>query len=292
VRTDDHQQQNLQIPPDVHKLLHHYGIRPKKDLGQNFLTHRKSLETIVTTAQLEGSETVLEIGAGIGTLTYYLALAAGEVIAVELDRRFMPILNEVLRNFENVRCVQGDILKLRLEEIIGEVPYIVVANIPYHLTSNLIRKLLENSQPPERIILTIQREVAERIIAQPGEMNLLAISVQLYGVPELKGNIPAKFFFPQPKVNSSIIKISFHSEKRISHELIPYFFRIVRAGFQQKRKKLRNSLSAGLHLDLSQVETLLEQSGIDPHSRPQMLEIDQWIHLTKKAKNLLVGKEV
>lgn len=274
-------------PPDVPALLRKYGIRPRKSLGQNFLVHQKSLQQIVAAAALDGSETVVEIGAGLGSLTYYLALVARNVVTVELDRRLLPALQEGLNRFDNVAIVCGDILKIDLSDLVSNLPYRVVANIPYHITSKLIRMLLERANPPERMILTIQQEVAQRIVAKPGKMNLLALSVQLYGQPKKLENIPARYFYPEPKVDSAIIRIVVHPTSKLDRSLVPTFFKIARAGFQQKRKQLRNSLSAGLRLAPAQAEVVLEKAGIEPRMRPQALELDSWIRLASVVQELV-----
>ena len=262
-------------------LLRRFGLRPDKRLGQNFLFDRNALQKIIQAANLSGKETVLEVGAGLGSLTRYLASASGKVIAVEFDQRLIPPLNLLLRDLHNVLIIEGDILKLNLVELVGGKPYFVIANIPYNLTSKLIRILLESSKPAERIILTIQKEVAERIVAIDDDQSLLSISVRLYGNPKIKGRIVASSFYPKPSVDSRILEIMPYKEPIVDNELIPTLFKMARAGFNQKRKQLKNSLSTGLSIEAHIVEQWLVQSGIDPAQRPQTVDLEQWTKLAR-----------
>ena len=266
------------------KLLQRYGIRPDKRLGQNFLFDRNSLQKIIKAANLSGDETVLEVGAGLGSLTRFLASASGNVIAVEFDRRLIPALQFISQDLRNVFIIEGDILKLNLEELVGGKPYLVVANIPYNLTSKLIRMLLETSKPAENIILTIQKEVAERIVARKGDQSLLSISVRLYGTPTIKGRIAAGSFYPKPSVDSRILEILPYKESLVDSDLIPTLFKIARAGFNQKRKQIKNSLTTGLGVEVHVVEQWLVESGIDPSQRPQTIRLEQWANLAGKMR--------
>ena len=274
--------------PNWQALLRRYGIRPSKRLGQHFMLAPGALSKVVEAADLSGDETVLEIGAGVGALTISLAQAAKRVIAVEIDARLMPALNEVVGDLPGVLVIQGNILEQDLEELVGDGPYCVVANIPYNITSMLIRRLLEAPQSPERLVLTVQREVAERIVATPGQMSLMALSVQLYGAARIMARIPAGSFFPQPKVDSAVLRVDLHAEALISFESIPIFFRLARFGFQQKRKQLRNALSSGLGIAAQQVATLLEKAEIPPRARAQELSLDDWARLVEA----FAGREV
>ncbi len=274
--------------PNWQALLRRYGIRPSKRLGQHFMLAPGALSKVVEAADLSGDETVLEIGAGVGALTMSLAQAAKRVIAVEIDARLMPALNEVVGDLPGVLVIQGNILEQDLEALVGDGPYCVVANIPYNITSMLIRRLLEAPQSPERLVLTVQREVAERIVATPGQMSLMALSVQLYGAARIMARIPAGSFFPQPKVDSAVLRVDLHAEALISFESIPIFFRLARFGFQQKRKQLRNALSSGLGIAAQQVATLLEKAEIPPRARAQELSLDDWARLVEA----FAGREV
>lgn len=262
-------------------ILRRYGIRPNPRLGQNFLIDSGALGKVIAAAGFAGDEIVLEVGAGLGALTRQLAREVRQVIAVEFDRRLIPVLEQMVKNLGNVQLIAGDILSLDLEKLISEQPYRVVANIPYNITSVLIRRLMESPRPAERVVLTVQREVAERIIAKPGAMNLLAISVQLYGEPSVAARIPARAFYPKPKVDSAVLRVDVHPEPKVSRVLIPRLFWLARAGFGQKRKQLRNALAGGLNVASAQIEVWLEEAAIRPQSRAQELSLEEWACLAQ-----------
>ncbi len=262
-------------------ILRRYGIRPNPRLGQNFLIDSGALGKVIAAAGFAGDEIVLEVGAGLGALTRQLAREVRQVIAVEFDRRLIPVLEQMVKNLGNVQLIAGDILSLDLEKLISEQPYRVVANIPYNITSVLIRRLMESPRPAERVVLTVQREVAERIIAKPGAMNLLAISVQLYGEPYVAARIPARAFYPKPKVDSAVLRVDVHPEPKVSRVLIPRLFWLARAGFGQKRKQLRNALAGGLNVASAQIEVWLEEAAIRPQSRAQELSLEEWACLAQ-----------
>jgi 16S rRNA (adenine1518-N6/adenine1519-N6)-dimethyltransferase len=269
------------IPPlDVPGLLKQHGLHADKRLGQNFLGDPYALEKIVRAAEIRPTDTVLEIGPGLGSLTRYLAAAAQRVIAVELDDKLFPPLEAVIAPYQNIQLVQGDILGIDPKEIIEQQDYLVVANIPYYITSALIRHLLESKPKPRRVVLTIQKEVAERICAGPGEMSLLALSVQVYGQPRIATNIPARAFFPAPKVDSSVLVIDIHSNPRIDEKVLDIFFQLIKAGFSQKRKKLRNSISAGMRQSTPETEKMLLAADIDPQRRAETLSLEEWGRLS------------
>ena len=265
------------IPPlNAADLLKHYGLRTDKRLGQNFLQDPYALEKIVQAAGIRPRDTVLEIGPGLGSLTRYLAAAAQKVIAVELDDRLFPPLEAVIAPYQNIQLVHGDILDIEINEIIEQQDYLVVANIPYYITSAVIRHLLESNPKPRRIVLTIQREVAERICAGPGEMSLLALSVLVYGQPRIAARIPSGAFFPAPSVDSSVLVVDIYPAPAIPANLLDTFFLLIKAGFSQKRKKLRNSLSAGMRLSPAETEKLLLAADIDPQRRAETLSLEEW----------------
>ena len=269
-----------EIPPlNAAALLKRHGLRADKSLGQNFLQDPFALEKIVAAAEVQPTDTVLEAGPGLGSLTRYLAASAKEVIAVELDEKLLAPLEAVVAAYPNVRVIHGDILKLSPAELIDADDYLVVANIPYYITSAIIRHLLEGPRRPRRIILTIQKEVAERICALPGDLSLLALSVQIYGKPRVAARIPAEAFFPAPKVDSAILSIEIYSQPLIRTDVLNTFFKLIKAGFGQKRKTLRNSLSAGLHIAPVSAEELLVRVNIDPKRRAETLSIKEWERL-------------
>ncbi len=271
---------------DIPALLKRYDLRPSKSLGQNFLQDKQALQKIVESAGIGAEDEVLEIGPGLGNLTRYLARSARHVFAVELDRKFIPPLDEILADYSNVTLVQGDILKLQPSDLLVSAGYVVVANIPYYITSAVIRHLLESTVKPRRVVLTIQKEVAERICSEDDKVSLLALSVQVYGKPVIKANIPAEAFYPSPKVDSAILLIDIYPQPLIPAPLLDTFFQLIKAGFSQKRKTLRNSLSAGLHLTSRDAEALLQAAGIDPQRRAETLDIDEWGRLAAQMQNL------
>ncbi len=267
---------------DIPDLLFKYGLRPNKSLGQNFLIDEPALRRVVETADIQPGEVVLEIGPGLGGLTRLLAAKARRVVAVELDGRLIPPLQEVLASCSNVQIIQGDILVLDLDELMketgtGQIPaYLVVANIPYYITSALIRRLLEAGHPPQRLILTVQLEVAERMCAKPGNMSLLSLSVQVYGMPEIITRIKAGAFYPPPKVDSAVVRVDLYARPVISESLLNDFFLLAKAGFSQKRKTLRNALAGGMHWKPRQAEDVLNAAGIDGMRRAQTLDLQEW----------------
>jgi len=265
------------IPPiNVAELLRQYNLRADKRLGQNFLQDSRALEKIVEAAEIKPMDTVLEIGPGLGNLTRYLGAKAQKVVAVELDDRLFPALESVIAPYKNIRLVHGDILDIEPQEISGQEDYLVIANIPYYITSAVIRHLLESTPSPRRIVLTIQKEVAERICAGPGAMSLLALSVQVYGQPHIAAHISAGAFYPAPKVDSSVLVVDIYPIPLVPTNLLEIFFLLIKAGFSQKRKKLRNSLSAGMRLSTAATEELLRTAEIDPQRRAETLSLEEW----------------
>jgi len=279
----------MTLPPlDVRELLRQYHLEARKSLGQNFLTDNAILQRIVEVAEIPPMTTVLEIGAGLGSLSRWLAISAQRVVAVETDAHLLPVLRQVLASFENVSLVEGDILKLDPAFLLTNSGYWVVANIPYYITSALIRHLLEAGLKPARLVLTVQREVAGRICAVPPRMSLLALSVQVYGKPGPVLHIPAGAFYPAPNVDSTVIRVDLYPEPLIPQKHLETFFRLAKAGFSQKRKTLRNSLSAGLQRSTGEATALLESAGIDPQRRAETLDLDEWGKLVEKANLNLI----
>jgi len=274
-------------PLNAAALLKRYGLRAHKGLGQNFLQDPLALEEIISAAQINSTDTVLEIGPGLGSLTRYLAVSAREVVAVELDPNLLPPLKAILAPYQNVRLIHGNILKLSPKDLIAEKDYLVAANIPYYITSAVIRHLLaqspkgEGDPKPRRIVLTIQKEVAQRICAEPGDMSLLALSVQVYGKPRIAARIPAEAFFPAPKVDSAVLCVDIYPSPQIKPELLDTFFKLIKAGFSQKRKMLRNALSSGLHISPTSAADLLMRVSIDPQRRAETLSIEEWQALSE-----------
>ena len=268
------------IPPlNAAAVLKRYGLRADKSLGQNFLQDPFALEKIANAAEIQADDCVLEIGPGLGSLTRYLAVSARKVAAVELDRDLIPPLRAVLEPHPNVTVIHGDILELSIAELVDQPGYIVAANIPYNITSAIIRHLLESEPKPRRVVLTIQKEVAERICARPGDLSLLALSVQVYGSPRIEARIPAGAFHPVPNVDSAVLRIDIYDQPLIATDMLKQFFKLIKAGFSQKRKTLRNSLSSGLLIKPADAESMLTQAGIDPMRRAETLSIEEWKRL-------------
>ncbi|MEZ4834253.1 MAG: 16S rRNA (adenine(1518)-N(6)/adenine(1519)-N(6))-dimethyltransferase RsmA [Caldilineaceae bacterium] len=256
----------------------------------------------IAAADLTPADTVLEIGPGLGVLTRHLAEQAGYVVAVELDDRLIPILRQRFANQPNVRFVHADILAVKVADLLTEdatrnsqlatrpspVPspqsathYKVVANLPYYITSAVLRHLLESAQPPTLAVVMVQREVAQRIVAGPGEMSLLAVGVQFYAVPKIVQKVPAGAFHPRPKVDSAVLRLDVRPQPAVADVDPVRYFDVVRAGFGQKRKQLLNSLSSGLSQPKDAIRAALEAAGIDPQRRAETLSLAEWGALTK-----------
>ncbi|GIV84750.1 MAG: ribosomal RNA small subunit methyltransferase A [Candidatus Roseilinea sp.] len=263
-----------------------HGIVPRKSLGQNFLADEATARRIVDAAEVGQGDLVLEIGPGAGALTKHLAKCAGWVVAIELDQTLIPALREELGEARNVTIVHGDALKVDFVQLAQDAarsfgrPFQAtrfVANLPYYITSAAIRRILECGLSIASVVLTVQTEVAERVTAQPPDMSLLAVSVQFYGRPDLLFRIPPNRFYPQPGVESSILRITPHN--RPPDIDAQKFFRAVKAGFSQPRKQLRNTLAAGLKITKSEAEAALRQSGIEPGRRAETLSLEEWKRL-------------
>lgn len=283
---------NLISQSAVKNLLKTAGLRPSRRLGQNFLVDKRVLEKIVAAADLGPEDTVLEIGPGLGALTQELAKKAGKVIAIEKDPKMCEILKETLKNHKNVEVIRGDIrfLEIRSPDIAkifgrSDLPkYKIVSNLPFYLTAPVIRKFLELADTRcLQMTLVVQKEVGQRICSKPPDMNLLAVSVQFYAKPEIVSYISKNSFWPQPKVDAAIIKITPRAVDRKSTiiEKTTSFFRIVRAGFSQPRKQLINNLSKGLKIDKKKVGEWLLENGIKSNQRAETLSVEDWLCLVK-----------
>ena len=276
------------IPLNIRQILRRHNLWPKKQLGQNFLEDEGALEKVVAAADVQPADTVLEIGPGLGSLTRHLARAARRVVAVEIDSALLPPLEETLRPFDNVEVILADILRLDLTKVAGLTPgYLVVANIPYYITSAIVRHLVEAPVAPARMVLTVQREVADRMIAEPDDMNLLAVSVQFYTVPRIVTRLAAGAFYPRPEVDSAVIRLDVRPAPAVAVPSVDGFFRVVKAGFSQKRKQLRNSLAGGLQLEPPQADALLAAAQLDPQRRAETLTLAEWgaVALAWHARN-------
>jgi len=270
----------------LRQLLRRLDLSPRKGLAQNFLVESGYLRKAVSAAEVGRADTVLEIGAGPGTLTAQLAVAAGRVIAVELDDRFIPHLRSTFVGQPNVIIIHADIMRTDIVTLLRDVTdtqnpiYKVVANLPYYITSALLRRLLEAIPPPTVAVLMLQWEVAQRIVARPPRMSLLAVSVQFYGRPRLVTKVPAKAFYPIPKVDSALLRVDSVTPDAWPYPQPAQFFRVVRAGFSQRRKQLQNNLSRELSLPKTAVVSLLQSAQIAPQRRAETLTVEEWARLT------------
>lgn len=270
---------------NLKNFLSRFRIRPSDKLGQNFLISQPVLEKILAAAELNADDTVVEIGPGIGTLTLRLALSAGRVFAVEKDPGLIPPLRSLLKKNSNVQIVNQDFLKVNVPQLLtaGYSPpngFKVVANIPYYITGKILGALLALPQKPKIIVLLVQKEVGERICASAGKMSVLSLSVQFYGRPELLGAVSAAAFYPKPKVDSVILKITPFSAPSFSADP-KRFFRLVKIGFASRRKTLENNLSAGLGISKGAAAKFLKASGLGPKARAQELNLKDWERLLK-----------
>lgn len=251
---------------------------PKKSLGQHWLKDREVLSHIADLAEINPEDTVLEIGPGLGTLTSELLRRAKKVVAVELDEDLATKLPGQFPG-KDLEVVNEDILSFDLRRL--PKGYVVVANVPYYITSKIIKLLTTSENRPRAIVLLIQKEVAERLAAKPGDMSILAVSAQVYAEVSLGDVVPAELFTPPPKVDSQVVVCKMRPEPLVSEDEEQDFFRVVKAGFSAKRKKLKSSLSSGLHISKPEAEKLLGEAGIDPDNRAEMLSIEDWKKLVQ-----------
>jgi 16S rRNA (adenine1518-N6/adenine1519-N6)-dimethyltransferase len=263
-------------PPDAH--------RPKKRFGQHFLSDPNILSRIADAAEITRDNTVVEIGPGLGALTDVLAARAGRVIAVEVDRDLTAALRERFPPGSNVTVVERDALDVDpgalLREYGAEGPYLVVANLPYNVAAPVLRLFLESASPPRRMVVMVQLEVAEAIVANPGRMSLLSVATQVYADTRMVMKVAPGAFHPPPKVQSAVVRLDVAAQPNVDMPL-DVFFRVVRAGFGNPRKQLRNSLSFGLHVKQEVIDAVMRDAGIDVTLRPQVLSLDDWAAVTR-----------
>ncbi len=264
----------------VKKLLRQSGLKAKKSLGQNFLVDEAVLSVIVEAAELSPEDLVIEVGPGLGVLTVELARHAGNVLAVELDTKLASLLRSRLSSLANLRVVNADVLKLNLSQLLeGGNKYKVVANLPYYITSPVLRYFVEASPKPSLMVVMLQKEVGEAIVAEPGKMSLLAVSLQVYSRPRIISHVPSRCFYPQPKVDSVVLRLDMLPSPAVDVADIDEFFEVVRCGFSSPRKQLHNSLTHGLGVKPAEVSLLLEQAHIDPKRRAETLNLEEWAKL-------------
>ena len=264
-------------PEVVHYICKRFDIKMSKKLGQNFLIKRGIVDEIVHAAELTPGEPVLEVGPGIGTLTQGLAQSGADVTAIELDHRLLEVLDTTLASYDNVRIVHGDVLKLDVPTIMNHKPFKVVANLPYYITTPIIMSLLESKLPIERLVVMVQKEVALRMVAKPGtkDYGALSVAVQYYTEPDIVLDVPPKSFLPAPAVTSSVIRCVLRDKPPVDVIDEKLFFRVVKAGFAQRRKTFANTMkTTGLSKD--RIEELLAKANIDGQRRGETFTLQEF----------------
>jgi len=264
--------------PQTKGMLRRLDLKARKRLGQHFLVDGEVLQKVVAAADLTATDTVIEVGPGLGVLTKELAQKTGRVVAVELDDRLAAVLRRETAALSNVTVVNKDILKIEPSGLLGGqvAGYKVVANLPYYITSAVLRHFLEASLKPRLMVIMLQKEVAQAVAAGAGKMSLLSVSVRFYGMPEIVCYVPAASFYPPPEVDSAILKIEVYDRPALDIEDINGFFALVRAGFCARRKQLANSLAQGLELPREEALSLLERADIINKRRAETLSIEEW----------------
>lgn len=278
----------LGSPQNTIEVLQKYKFNFQKKFGQNFLIDTHVLDKIILAANITKDDFVLEIGPGIGTMTQYLAAAAREVCAVEIDKSLIPILNDTLKDYDNVRIINEDILKVDIQKIADERnqgrPIKVVANLPYYITTPIIMGLFESHVPVESITVMVQKEVADRMQVGPGtkDYGALSLAVQYYAEPYIVANVPPNCFMPRPKVGSAVIRLTRHSQPPVQVKNEKLLFQIIRASFNQRRKTLANGLKnyEGLSFDKETIEKAIVECGFSPSVRGEALSLEEFAALS------------
>lgn len=275
-------------PEVVHYICKRFDIKMSKKLGQNFLIKRGIVDEIVHAAELTPGEPVLEVGPGIGTLTQGLAQSGADVTAIELDRRLLEVLDTTLASYDNVRIIHGDVLKLDVPSIMNHKPFKVVANLPYYITTPIIMSLLESKLPIERLVVMVQKEVALRMVAKPGtkDYGALSVAVQYFTEPDIVLDVPPKSFLPAPAVTSSVIRCVLRDKPPVDVIDEKLFFRVVKAGFAQRRKTFSNTMkTTGLSKD--RIEELLAKANIDGQRRGETFTLQEFADVANAWASLI-----
>jgi len=300
--TKKHHQGKESLLAETRRLLRRYELQPRKGLGQHFLIDEEMLGLITSAAELTSGDVIMEIGPGLGVLTRELARQAGWVIAIELDDKLASMLKQTLSSFNNITIINENILgidpvallqeqKINFPPLISSpLSYKVVANLPYYITSPVLRHFLEASLKPQIMVVMVQKEVAEVIVAEPGQMSVLSVSVQFYGQPKIISYVPARCFYPAPEVDSAILRVALYSKPAVDVTDKESFFRLVRAGFTASRKQLCNSLAQGLRLPKAEVLSLLEETRIAPQRRAETLTLEEWAQLWRVLTQIEEGR--
>lgn len=280
----------MDLAQQMKELCRIYDLRPSRSKGQNFLVTESVYNDIIAAGELTKEDTVLEVGPGLGFLTARLAKAAGQVVTVELDDKLANFLQTALDSqaVTNVTLLNQDILRFNPDNL--PAGYKIVANLPYNISSIFLRTFLEQKNAPERMVLLLQKEVAQRLTAKPGAMSLLSLSVQFYSQPEIIRLVKAGNFWPEPKVDSALVRLQLNSGRSDAYSASEKkaFFRLARIGFSAKRKMLKNNLAAGLNLDLATATEILKASNLPPHIRAEELSLDDWEKLFATAQSFVL----
>ena len=283
----------ISSPKKIKEIMSRHGFKISKSLGQNFLIDRNILERIIKIAEVTKEDCIIEIGPGIGSLTQYIAEAAGSVVAVEIDKTLIPILRDTLKDYANIEIINEDILKIDLHKLIGErfqnQKIKVVANLPYYVTTPIIMKFLEEKVPIESLTVMVQKEVARRMQAEPGtkDYGSLSIAVQYYSEPDILLNVPPSVFIPQPNVESAIIKLEILKEPKVYVQEEDLFFALIKDAFGKRRKTILNALNTGdLKLDKNLLKEILYESNIDENRRGETLTIEEYALLSNNLAKI------
>lgn len=281
------------MPSKTKEIIHKYGFKFSKSLGQNFLIDGNIIENICTGADITELDGVIEIGPGIGTLTQQLSLYAKKVVAIELDKSLLPILSETLEGIDNVEIIQDDVLRVDLRKLIEDefsgLNVKVVANLPYYITTPIIMKLLETKLDIKSISVMIQKEVAMRMIASPGgkDYGALSVAVQYYSNPTIITTVPSTVFIPRPNVDSAVIKLDVYDKPKVEVKDEKLMFKVVKSAFGQRRKTIVNALSGGyLDMNKDDIRVVLEKADIDPKKRGEVLSIEDFARISDTITNL------
>ena len=281
------------LPEQIKLICQAYGITPKKSKGQNFLINESVIDKIINAAKLTSNDTALEVGPGLGILTEELIKKSKKVISIELDKKLFDFLKVKFVDVKNLNLINEDVLKINPSDYgLQTAAYKIVANIPYNITSIFLKKFISNEPKPQSLVLLVQKEVAERVCAKAGKMSLLSISIQLYGNPEIIETVDKTNFFPQPAVDSAILKIAKVKSQKDLETLLDgveekRFWQIAKVGFSAKRKQLANNLASGLKISTDKARKAIVDANLEPLIRAQNLEIKDWINV---AKNLEIHR--
>lgn len=283
---------NLGIPGNTIEILQKYHFNFQKRFGQNFLIDTRVLDKIIASAEITKEDCVLEIGPGIGTMTQYLAESAREVVAVEIDKALIPILEETLSAYDNVTIVNADVLKVDIGKLVeeenGGKPIKVVANLPYYITTPIIMGLFESQVPLISITIMVQKEVAERMQVGPGtkDYGALSLAVQYYAKPEIVANVPPNCFIPRPTVGSAVIRLTRHQQPPVQVDSEKHMFGMIRASFNQRRKTLVNGLMNGMGIPRDIILEALEKMELSPTVRGEALTLEEFAFLSNEIRDL------